>query len=69
MLRSRGFQTDPYRTPKKTFPAIGVVLVSLLLNLNIIHTFSSASIVNLEQVNADWVCPRARGVVRTPTNI
>ena len=69
MLRSRRFQTDPYRTPKRRFPAIGVVLVSLLLNLNIIHTFSSASIVNLEQVNADWVCPRARGVVRTPTNI
>ena len=32
----------------------GVVLVSLLLTLNIFHTFSSVSIVNFEQVNAGW---------------
>ena len=34
--------------------AIGVVLFSLLLTLNIFHTCSSISIVNFEQVNADW---------------
>ena len=31
----------------------GVVLVSLMLTLNIFHTFSSVSIVNFELVNAD----------------
>ena len=31
----------------------GVVLMSLLLTLNIFHTFSSASIVNFEHVIAD----------------
>ena len=36
-------------------PAIGVVLVSLLLTLNIFHTLFSVSIVNFEQVNAGWV--------------
>ena len=36
------------------FKAIGVVLVSLLLTLNIFHTCSSVSIVNFEQVNAGW---------------
>ena len=35
--------------------AIGVVLVSLLLTLNIFHTLFSVSIVNFEQVNAGWV--------------
>ena len=38
------------------YPAIGVVPVSLLLTLNIFHhTLSSVSVVNFEQVNADWV--------------
>ena len=38
--------------------AIGVVLLSLLLTLNIFLTpCSSGSIVNFEQVNADWVAP------------
>ena len=32
----------------------GVVLVSLLLPLNIFHTFSSVSIVNFEHVIAGW---------------
>ena len=30
-------------------------LVSLLLTLNIFHTFFSASLVNFEEVNAGWV--------------
>ena len=30
-------------------------LVSLLLTLDIFHTFSSVSMVNFEQVNAGWV--------------
>ena len=34
---------------------IGVVLLSLLLTLNIIHTLFNVSIVNFEQVNAYWV--------------
>ena len=36
--------------------ANGVVFVSLLLTLNIFHTYlcSSVSIVNFEQVNAGW---------------
>ena len=34
--------------------AIGVVLVSLLLTLNIFIPCSSVSIVNFEHVNADW---------------
>ena len=36
------------------FKINGVVLVSLLLTLNIFHTFS-VSIVNGEHVIADWV--------------
>ena len=32
--------------------AIGIVLVSLLLTLNILYTFSCVSMVNFEQVNA-----------------
>ena len=32
--------------------AIGIVLVSLLLTLNILYTFSHVSMVNFEQVNA-----------------
>ena len=32
--------------------AIGIVLVSLLLTLNILYTFSRVSMVNFEQVNA-----------------
>ena len=35
--------------------ANGVILMSLFLTLNIFHTWFSASIVNFEQVNADWV--------------
>ena len=35
--------------------AIGIVLVSLLLTLNIFHTLLSVSIVNFEHVYADWV--------------
>ena len=36
-------------------PAIGVVLVSLLLTLNIFHTlFYSVSIVNFEHVIVGW---------------
>ena len=35
---------------------IGVVLVFLLLILNIFYTFSSAFIVDFEQVNVSWVC-------------
>ena len=31
-----------------------VVLVFLLLTLNIIHTFSSVSIIEFEQVNVSW---------------
>ena len=31
-------------------------LVSLLLTLNIFTPCSNVSIVNFEQVNADWVC-------------
>ena len=34
--------------------ANGVILVSLLFNLNIFHTFFSVSIVNFEQLNAGW---------------
>ena len=34
--------------------AIDVVLVSLLLTLNIFHTFFSVSIVEFEQVNVFW---------------
>ena len=30
-------------------------LVSLLLTLNIFHTFFSACLVNFEEVNAGWV--------------
>ena len=32
--------------------AIGIVLLSLLLTLNILYTFSRVSMVNFEQVNA-----------------
>ena len=32
-----------------------VALVFLLYTMNIFHTFSSASIVDLEQVNVNWV--------------
>ena len=35
-------------------PAIGVVLVSLLLTLNIFQPCSSVSIVNFEQISAGW---------------
>ena len=34
-----------------------VVLVFLLLTLNIFHTFSSAFIVDFEQVNVSWDIP------------
>ena len=33
---------------------MSVILMSLLLTLNIFHTFSSVSTVNIEQVNAGW---------------
>ena len=39
---------------KDTRTTPGVVLVSLLLTLNIFHTLFSVSIVDFEQVNADW---------------
>ena len=44
----------------------GVVLVSLLLTLNIFHTFSSVSIVNFEQVNTGWVNSNMVGVKHLP---
>ena len=40
---------------KDTRTMSGVVLVSLLINLNIFQPCSSVSRVNFEQVNADWV--------------
>ena len=40
---------------KDTRATPDVVLVSLLLTLNIFHTFSNVSTVNFEHVNADWV--------------
>ena len=42
---------DMFKINIRTTP--GVVLVSLMLTLNIFHTFSSVSIVNFELVNAD----------------
>ena len=39
---------------KDTRTTTGMVLVSLLLTLNILHTFSSVSTVNFGQVNANW---------------
>ena len=42
----------PIKTPEQP---VGDVLVSLLLTLNIFHTFSSVSIVNFEQINSSWV--------------
>ena len=41
--------------PKVNNKDTGVVLVSLLLTLDIFHTFSSVSIINFEQVNVCWV--------------
>ena len=45
--------------------ATGVVLVSLLLTSNIFHIFFSASIVNFEQVNANWDVVMSNECVKT----
>ena len=39
---------------KDTRAMPGIILVSLLLNLNIFHSLCNASIVNFEQINAGW---------------
>ena len=47
----------------------GVVLVSLLLTLNLLHTLFLCFIDNFEHVIAGWASTLLSGVIRTPSNI
>ena len=50
----------------KTNLNIGVALLSVMSILNILHTCSSVSIDNFEQVNADWEANIAQNAVISP---